>query len=176
MIYSKDDELIDCEYLRQKSFVRDFLGQFDAEIAAARARNFTAAAVAAGPPRLRRHHSGQRGHHSSSSSSGELSETLADFRAITGVDVPPAYATEDEDASMSGTTPASAADAFGLRAVEYRELGARHEIPEDLRPLMKYAALKQQCDERHRQMKRIVHDMQSGDESKQAAASEHLER
>lgn len=155
MIYSADDELIDCEYQRQKPLVRDFLTKFHSEVATARARNFTA------PPAHRQRHHPRR------TPSAELSQTLRDFHAITGVEVP-------------DTTPAdadvSADDAFGMRTLQYVRLSGKHDIPADLRPLMQYGALKQQCDQRHAQLKRIVHDMQSDELERREAATESLQR
>lgn len=154
MIYSADDELIDCEYQRQKPLVREFLTKFHSEVATARARNFTA------PP------AHQQRHHLWRTPSDELSETLRDFHTITGVEVP-------------DTTPADSDvtdDAFGMRTLQYVRLSGKHDIPADLRPLMQYGALKKQCDQRHTQLKRIVHDMQSDESERREAATESLQR
>lgn len=139
MIYANDDELIDCEYVRRKGFVRGFLTKFFDEIATARARNFTA------PPTL----------------------NDADQRYYSAAAVAPEY-----DDGLTTTS----ADAFGMRTLEYRRLDGKADVPEELKPLMRYGDLKRQCDERHRQMKRIVHDMASGETDRVEAATEKLER
>lgn len=143
MIYAKDDELIDCEYVRRKDFVRGFLTKFFDEIATARARNFTA------PPTLNSIAPDNRhSHYYTAAASSEYDDEL---------------------------TPTTA-DAFGLRTLEYRQLDSIADVPDELKPLLRYKSLKQQCDERHRQMKRIVHDMASGEEERVEAATEKLER
>lgn len=162
MIYSADDDLIDCEYQRQKPLVREFLTKFHREIAEARARNFTV------PPPVTPH---RQRHRNAASASAELSETLRDFHAITGVEVPatdttPARTTVDDDGAQS----------FDMRSMQYVRLSGKHDIPANLRPLMQYAELKKQCDQRHTQLKRIVHEMQSSDTDRREAATENLKR
>lgn len=165
MIYSKD-ELIDCEYVRQKDFVRGFLSKFYGEIAGARARNFTAPASAAELAHRRRRQQQAAG-------SGEYAETLHDFQLLTG-------ARRDEDAHAYGNevdeVDAADADAFGMRTLEYKQLRRIEDVPDEMRALLKYGELKQQCDERHRQLKRIVHDLASGETDRREAAAGHLER
>lgn len=169
MIYSKDDELIDCEYVRQKSFVRDFLSKFHGEIAVARARNFTAPA-----PRRRHHHR----HHADEDVA--LTDALQDFRALTlGSEAQEEVADNGMRRLYDSAEQAddeAAEDAFGMRTLQYRQLHGASDVPDDMVPLLRYGQLKRQCDERHQQMKRIVHDMASGEADRREAATEHLER
>lgn len=145
MIYSKDDELIDCEYVRKKDFVRGFLSKFYGEVDSARARNFTTP-----PPAM-----GLRNHRITSSSENIDSELQY------------SYADADDQSSR---------DAFGMRTLEYRQLHDDADLPDDMRPLMNYNGLKVQCDNRHRQMKRIVHEMNSEHPESRKNATKHLER
>lgn len=158
MIYSKDDELLDCEYVRQKGFVRGFLKTFYDEVDVARARNFTA------PPaqHKRRHHL--------------LDDTLNDFEAFSNPARSLQYAQmevdEDDDEERSEVT----SDAFGMRSLEYKEVRREEDLPAELIPLLDYSSLKAQCDVRHKQMKQIVHDMSSEQDDRREAATETLNR
>lgn len=143
MIYSRDDELIDCEYVRQKSFVADFLQKFYAEIGQARARNFTSLPSA---------------HHV------KPLVTDREFRRFNDDDIVPDDYMEPVE------------DAFGMRTLQYTTLTNDVDLPDNLKPLMDYKSLKQQCDERHRQMQRIVHDMNGDNEERRDVASQHLDR
>lgn len=137
MIYSRDDELIDCEYVREKSFVNGFLNKFYDEIELARSRNFS---------------SPQNNHHK---------QSMTGDREYNFYDKP-----EESDTD----------DAFGMRNLEYKQLRHNTDVPDDMLPLMNYKNLKLQCDERHRQMKRIVYDLSSDHEESRRNATEHLER
>lgn len=143
MIYSRDDELIDCEYVRERSFVRGFLNKFYSEVESARSRNF-------------------------SSSTPEN----YDFNKSPSTDrhgILPFDFQEKSDES-------DADDAFGMRNLEYKQLRQNADVPDDMLPLMNYKNLKLQCDERHRQMKRIVYDLNSDHEESRRNATDHLER
>lgn len=146
MIYSKDDELIDCEYVRKKDFVRGFLSKFYDEFDSARARNFTT------PPTAIGHKNHRRTMSSSEDIDSELQYSYADANDRTS------------------------RDAFGMRTLEYRQLRNDADLPDDMRPLMNYNGLKVQCDNRHRQMKRIVHEMNSEHPESRKNATKHLER
>lgn len=143
MIYSRDDELIDCEYVRQKNVVGDFLQKFYDEIAQARSRNFTSLPNA---------------HHI------KPLVTDREFRRFT------------EDNIMPDDYFEPAEDAFGMRNLSYAQLHKESDLPDDLKPLMNYKNLKMQCDEKHRQMQRIVHDMNGDSEERRTIAEEHLNR
>lgn len=141
MIYSKEDQLIDCEYVRKKSYVNEFLQTFYNEVNMARLRNFTA------PPNNADMHRQQ---------TDQLDGNYMRYNPDT-----------DADAMV---------DAFGLRSLEYTNVQDENDVPADMLPLMNYHSLKMQCDERHRQMKKIVHGMNSEEPESRRAATEHLER
>lgn len=136
MIYSKEDELIDCEYVRKKEFVNGFLNQFFNEISTARARNFT---------------------------------TPTNYHKLV-------HQSMSGDGEMMEMSDAAAMDAFGMRNLEYKQIRDENDVPADILPLMNYNNLKRQCDNRHRQMKRIVHDMNSEHPENRKNATEHLNR
>lgn len=139
MIYSRDDELIDCEHVRQKSLVNGFLSKFYQEIETARSRNFTTP---------------QNNHKDSA------------YRSLNGE-----YGFYDKPSEESDVD-----DAFGMRNLEYKQMRNSADVPDDMLPLMNYKNLKIQCDERHREMKRIVYDMNSDHEENRRNATDHLER
>lgn len=154
MIYTSDGQLMDCEYLRQKKLVADFLNRFYAEIEVARARNFTSPL------------SVPRNHHSLVSDH--------DFREYldNGVATP-----EMEDLQYSVQESAAwPQDAFGLRNLTYIRLESDGDVPEDLREQLNYRRLKHQCDQRHLQMRDLAHGLQSSDPQEQQTAGETLQR
>lgn len=159
MIYTSDGQLMDCEYLRQKKLVADFLSRFYAEIEVARARNFTSPL------------SVPRNHHSL------VSEH--DFREYldNGVATP-----EMQDLQYSvqefqdGQSAAWQQDAFGLRNLTYVRLESDGDVPEDLREQLNYRRLKHQCDQRHAQMRDLAHGLESSDPQEQQTAGETLQR
>lgn len=159
MIYTSDGQLMDCEYLRQKKLVADFLNRFYAEIEVARARNFTS------PLSIPRNHHSLVSDH--------------DFREYldNGVATP-----EMEDLQYSvqefqdGQSAAWPQDAFGLRNLTYIRLESDGDVPEDLREQLNYRRLKHQCDQRHLQMRDLAHGLQSSDPQEQQTAGETLQR
>lgn len=67
-------------------------------------------------------------------------------------------------------------DGFGIRTLQYKRLVEQAEIPDDMRRLMNYNGLKMQCDQRHREMKRIALNLNSEHPETRKNATEHLER
>lgn len=148
MIYSRDDELIDCEYVREKSFVNGFLDKFYNEVEKARSRNFS---------------SPLNDHFKTSMISDR------EFRQFNeNGDIPNDFYEKPEESDFD--------DAFGMRNLEYKQLRNSDDVPDDIMPLLNYKNLKLQCDERHQQMKRIVYDLSSDHEESRRNATEHLER
>lgn len=159
MIYTSDGQLMDCEYLRQKKLIADFLNRFYAEIEVARARNFTSPL------------SVPRNHHSLVSDH--------DFREYLDNGV---ATSEMEDLQFSvqefqdGQSSAWQKDAFGLRNLTFVRLESDGDVPEDLREQLNYRRLKHQCDQRHSQMRDLAHGLQSSDPQEQQTAGESLQR
>lgn len=152
MIYTSDGQLMDCEYLRQKKLIADFLNRFYAEIEVARARNFTSPL------------SVPRNHHSLVSDH--------DFREYLDNGVATA---EMEDLQYS-VQAFQQQDAFGLRNLTFIRLESDGDVPEDLREQLNYRRLKHQCDQRHAQMRDLAHGLQSSDPQEQQSAGESLQR
>lgn len=154
MIYTSDGQLMDCEYLRQKKLIADFLNRFYAEIEFARARNFTSPL------------SVPRNHHSLVSDH--------DFREYldNGVATP-----EMEDLQYSVQEfQEGQQDAFGLRNLTFIRLESDGDVPEDLREQLNYRRLKHQCDQRHAQMRDLAHGLESSDPQEKQSAGESLQR
>lgn len=154
MIYSKDDELLDCEYVRQKGFVRGFLKTFYDEVDVARARNFSSPS----PQHQKRH-------------PHLMANTLNDFEALSS----PAHALQYDQIDDEYDTH-DVADAFGMRALKYTVVRGASDLPDELMPLLDYHSLKAQCDVRHKQMQHIVHDLSSEHEERREAATDSLNR
>lgn len=154
MIYTSDGQLMDCEYLRQKKLIADFLNRFYAEIEVARARNFTSPL------------SVPRSHHSLVSDH--------DFREYldNGVATP-----EMEDLQYSVQEfQEGQQDAFGLRNLTFIRLESDGDVPEDLHEQLNYRRLKHQCDQRHAQMRDLAHGLESSDPQEKQSAGESLQR
>ena len=150
MIFSSEKQIIDCDYIRKKPMVRGFLDKFYAEIDTARARNFTSPFTA--------------------SRRGVSEHEFRDFIENDLID-------DDEMNELDGyTSSIYPGDAFGLRNLSYLTLRSDTDIPDDLRPLLNYHHLKKQCDERHRQMKDMLHNLNSEDKERKEIAEEHLKR
>lgn len=149
MIYSReDDSLADCEYLTERKFVRQFVTKFHDEVSQAeRARNLTAGSTSYYEPESK--HYAQK------------------FRHLLKSDVEPE---ESEGSEYSGP------DAFGMRNITFRRLFSESDIPLDLQDITDVDVLKQQCDDRHSQMERLLTDLNSDDQSERQNATDHLTR
>lgn len=147
MIYSRDDDLLDCEYLSERQFVRQFVTKFYDEVyQAEKARNLSTISTSYYQP--------ESVHHNRK------------FR----------HFVKNEEAPTIDFADAGDADAFGMRNLTYHQLWTKADVPHDLQALMDYDVLKQQCDERHRQMQRIVRNLDSHSEATRQNATEHLNR
>ena len=151
MIYSSANELIDCEYVRKKDLVNDFLRKFFYEIDIARSRNFTT------PASMQQQHEQQQ---------RWMDKELYDA-------APPAYEFNSFGEIVQSE---NIDDAFGMRNLTYKLLRDESDIPDDIRQIMNYDQLKEQCHTKHREMQKIVHDINSEDEESRITATEHLER
>lgn len=156
MIYTSDDELIDCEYIRQKKLVQDFHDKFYTEVDTARARNFTTPLIVPqhSKPLISNH----------------------DFREFIENGVVTSEMEELRDNLEGFSSNAYAGEVFGMRNLTYTKLNDLKDVPSELRKWLSYHQLKEQCDNRHRQMKKIVHKLHSEDPAEKKAAKEHLER
>lgn len=146
MIYSRDDELLDCEYLSERQFVRQFVTKFYDEVyQAEKARNLSTISTSYYQP--------ESVHHNRK------------FR----------HFMKNEEAPVIDFADTTT-DVFGMRNLTYHRLWNEDEIPEDLQTIMDYDVLKRQCDERHHQMQHIVNDLDSPDEDTRQNATDHLHR
>lgn len=155
MIYSVDDELIDCEYVRQKGLVYSFLRKFYNEVNSARLRNFTV------PINFL--------HNPKSMITNREFQKFIDYDFVAG-DV-------NDIIENDGINDEQFDDAFGWRNLKYIEIQNENiDIPNDLKPLLNYQLLKEQCDRKQQQMKEILQDLNSDHEFRVKNATEHLER
>lgn len=146
MIYSRDDDLLDCEYLSNAQFVRQFVIKFYDEVyQAEKARNLSTISTSYYQP--------ESVHHTRK------------FRH---------YVKNEEDPAIDLKN--GNGDAFGMRNLTYHRLWTEADVPKDLLAMMDYDVLKQQCDDRHRQMQRIVNDLDSHHEDTRQNATDHLNR
>ncbi|XP_050095612.1 uncharacterized protein LOC126577762 isoform X2 [Anopheles aquasalis] len=167
IIYNSEGDMMDCEYVRQRSMVHQFRAQFTAEFVQARTRNFTSPFT--GPAR----HSLVSDHEFReyierdivTPEMQELQYNVFEFPASNG-------------AASSRALPQTSAvsDAFGMRNLTYIPLRAFEEIPEELAGLLNYQELKQRCNVRHKQLKEIASGLQSADPERQRIANEKLQR
>ncbi|XP_068085639.1 uncharacterized protein GIIIspla2 isoform X3 [Anabrus simplex] len=104
LIYSADDELRDCEYIRQKKIVSHFLDSFREDVE---------------------------------------------------------HAKEGEDE---------------FRNVTFQRLDYGEVLPADIASWLDYSGLKQQCKDKHRELKKLLRHKTHGDEEEKRHALEHIER
>jgi hypothetical protein len=154
MIYTNNHELLDCEYITQKSYVYEFIEKFYREYEIAKARNFTAPTKFAKP----------------------MSAMLSDHEFRDFVDNGVMTSDMDDFVDNLGSVPQFSEDAFGMRNLSHVELKDKTYLPEELAPLMNYQKLKLQCDFRHVQMKKILHQMNGDDMQLKEEAKEKLDR
>jgi secretory phospholipase A2 len=150
MIYSSEKQIIDCDYVRKRSLVREFLDKFYSEVDVARSRNFTSPFP--------------------TTKKAVSEHEFRDFLENGIID-------DEEMNELDGyTSPIYPGEAFGLRNLTYIVLHGNSDIPDELRPLLNYHHLKRQCDEKHRQMKQILNNLNSEDSETKEVAEEHLQR
>lgn len=148
LIYSNDGDLLDCEHVHQKDLVDDFLHKFYHQVDSARQRNFTSPYVA---------------HKWSPMTSNH------EFRRYIEDDIIP-----NDFYDIPDTTPFN--DAFGMRNLTYNKIENGDQVPEDLRRWLNYNELKEQCHQKHREMKLLVQGLNSKDEEIRRNSTEHIER
>ncbi|XP_058466933.1 uncharacterized protein LOC131439657 isoform X2 [Malaya genurostris] len=160
MIYTSDGQLMDCEYLRQKKVIREFRNRFYDEIEQARARNFSS------PLGVSKNHHSLISEHDFREflENGIVTSEMEDLQY------------NIKDFSTGNQSPVSQYDAFGMRNLTYKRLLSETDIPKDLLKQLNYRRLKQQCDQRHMQMRDIAHGLQSSDPQEQQTAGESLQR
>uniref|UniRef100_A0A2M4CVS9 phospholipase A2 n=1 Tax=Anopheles darlingi TaxID=43151 RepID=A0A2M4CVS9_ANODA len=166
IIYNSEGEMMDCEYVRQRSMVHQFRAQFTAEFVQARARNFTSPLT--GPPR----HSLVSDHEFRDYIERDIVTPEMQELQYNVFEFPAGSASAPPQSSR----PAVVSDAFGMRNLTYIPLRAFEEIPEELAALLSYQELKQRCNVRHKQLKEIASGLQSADPERKRIASEKLQR
>ncbi|XP_059608683.1 uncharacterized protein LOC132256346 isoform X3 [Phlebotomus argentipes] len=159
-IYSGDDKLIDCEYIRQKHHIQEFISKFNGEVALARSHNFT---------------NHPTNHHQYSLPA----VTQHEFREFLDNDaIPSSYrmAFEDMEDFESVNDVTRRSERFGMRNFTFVHLRTLEDVPKDLVALMDMKEVKEQCNVRHAELKKIVGGLDSNDEDVRRNASEHLNR
>ncbi|XP_055692048.1 uncharacterized protein LOC129795052 isoform X1 [Lutzomyia longipalpis] len=157
-IYSGEDKIIDCEYIRQKHHIEEFISKFNGDVAMAQSQNFT----------NNLHHQYTMPH-----------VTKHEFREFLDNDaIPPSYqmAFEDAEDFENFNDAARKSERYGMRNFTFIELKTQQDIPLDLLPLLNIKDIKEQCTARHRELKRIVGGLDSDDEDIKRNATEHLNR
>ncbi|XP_052871911.1 uncharacterized protein LOC128277490 isoform X2 [Anopheles cruzii] len=161
IIYNSDGDMMDCEYVRQRSLVHQFHERFRTEFKQARARNFSSPFTlpARGRQSLVSDHEFREylEHDVVTSEMEELQYNVYEFPA----GVPQAQ---------------RAADAFGMRNLTYIPLRTPADIPDELRGQLNFHELKQRCNVRHMQLKEIASGLRSADPEHQRIANEKLQR
>uniref|UniRef100_A0A1L8DPY4 phospholipase A2 n=2 Tax=Nyssomyia neivai TaxID=330878 RepID=A0A1L8DPY4_9DIPT len=158
-IYSGDDKIIDCEYIRQKHHIDEFIGKFNGDVALARSQNFT--------------------NHFTNHQYTLPHVTQHEFREFLDNDaIPPSYqmAFEDMEDFENLNDVARKTERYGMRNFTFIELRDQQDVPVDLLPLLDIEDIKEQCTVRHQEMKQIVGGLDSDDEDIKRNATENLSR
>ncbi|XP_055707004.1 uncharacterized protein LOC129804039 isoform X3 [Phlebotomus papatasi] len=159
-IYSGDDKIIDCEYIRQKHHIQDFISKFNRDVTMAQSHNFT--------------------NYPSNHHQYTMPEvTKHEFREFLDNDaIPPSYkmAFEDTEDFENLNEVTRQTERYGMRNFTFVELRQKQDIPEDLLPLLDIKSIKEQCNLRHQELQKIVGGLDSDDEDIRRNATEHLNR
>ncbi|XP_050079740.1 uncharacterized protein LOC126567566 [Anopheles maculipalpis] len=166
IIYTSDGQMMDCEYVRQRTFIHQFRSRFNSEFFQAWARNFTSPFN--GVP------GATAGTHRHSLVSDHDFEQYIEHDIVTPEMVELQYKMFEFPAGVPATH--QTIDAFGMRNLTYIPLHAREDIPSDLLELLNFHELKQRCNVRHMQLKQIAQGLQSADPEHQRIANEKLQR
>lgn len=150
MIFTSDKEILDCEFSLQKSFVRGFQTKFYDEYYAAKARNFTT------PDSYYYKKDQYVSNH--------------EFRDYLQNNVIPNEFIDEQRLDGRDAT------AFGLKTIEYRQINSLNDLSDDLRDIVNYDKVKEQCDNWIHQMRNIVDQLTTGTRQEAENASEHLQR
>ncbi|GAB0092140.1 hypothetical protein DMENIID0001_071110 [Sergentomyia squamirostris] len=158
-IYSSDDKIIDCEYIREKHHIHDFISKFNGDVTMAKSHNFT-----------------NDHHHHQSALPTVTKHEFRDF--LDNNAIPPSYqmAFDDADDFESVNEIARKSERFSMRNFSYVELRDLQDIPSDLLPLMDITSITEQCNQRHEELQRIVGGIDSDDEEIRRNSTEHLNR
>ncbi|XP_035899135.1 uncharacterized protein LOC118506298 isoform X2 [Anopheles stephensi] len=162
IIYNSEGQMMDCEYVRQRTMVHQFRSRFASEFSQARARNFTSPFSGA-----------TAGTHHSLVSDHDF-EQYIEHDIVTPEMEELQYNVFEFPAGVPATH--QTIDAFGMRNLTYIPLHAREAIPADLLELLNFRELKQRCNVRHMQLKQIAQGLQSSDPEHQRIANENLQR
>nr|QHO60752.1 salivary phospholipase A2 [Sergentomyia schwetzi] len=160
-IYSGDDKIVDCEYIREKHHIHEFISKFNGDVTLARSHNFT-------------NDNGYQYHQSALPA-----VTKHEFRNFLDNDaIPPSYQMAFDDVEDFEITNdlARKSERFGMRNFTFVELRDLQDIPSDLLPLLDIQSITEQCNQRHEEMQRIVGGIDSDDEEIRKNATEHLDR
>lgn len=159
MIFTSDNQLMDCEYVRRKALVANFVDQFIQETNLARTQNLTSNNAA---PHKR-----------------PLKVSSHDFREF----IENGIVTSEMEQLQSNLNEFSNGglvendeDSFKPRNMSYIRLDSESDIPEDILKQLNYQRLKNLCDKRHRQMQNMAHGVQSAEEVERKSAEETLQR
>lgn len=159
-IYSGDDKIIDCEYIRQKHHIQDFISKFNGDVTMAQSHNFT---------------NYPNNHHQYT-----MPEvTKHEFREFLDNDaIPQSYqmAFEDTEDFENLNDVTRQTERYGMRNFTFVELRQEQDIPKDLLPLLDIKSIKEQCNQRHQELQKIVGGLDSDDEDIRRNATEHLNR
>lgn len=156
VLSASDQKMIDCEVSRQRGLINHFLQTFYKEVNQAIARNHT---FLNQPHKI----------HLSEHEFRELVEN--DALNLEFDELPPSL---DEFEQFEDEV-----SAYGFSNLTYKKVSDFNELPSDIRPWLNVRKLRQECKQRHREIKKLAVSMSTTDEEDEEeveGVAEHLNR
>lgn len=165
LIYTIDDVIQDCEFIRQKKIIEKFLNTFRRDVERAKifyqidneVQNEENAPV-----------ENERKRQERSVDENDYIEDEYDEDNMDDEGTIERYSINEEDIDED--------DSYEFRNVTFQILQDDDDLPGELAEWMDFPMLKAECKRTHRLLKRLVHDSQHGNEETKKLAQEHFER
>lgn len=153
IIYSSEQKIIDCEYVRQRRAINHFLKNFYKEVNHA----------------IRKNHSTANLSHKIHLSEHEFREFIENGQVESDFDDLPEL--KDEFGYFDDEFEAN-----GFSNLTYKQIDGIADVPQDMLQLLNLRQLREKCNQRHREMKKLVHAMSGTNETDRIEATEHITR
>lgn len=157
MIFTNDGELLNCEYIRERHNIHDFIKKFNHEFKSVQRRNFSSVHALAEYDMHRKISDREfLGYVENDIITPELKEIEHNMDVLNQIPIDDEY--------------------FGMRDLQYRKLNNLFDLPDDLPQWMSVKDMRRQCDRKNRELKKIVTRMHSRNDTDRMVAKDHLER
>lgn len=154
LIYTFDNKLQDCEYIKEKTAVRKFLETFKNEVE--KAKSISGNKIERGNEIF-----------------DDFSENNEDYMEEDEGKIEK-YKEEAEEEVEGEKEEEFSENEY--RNVTFKIIRTYDDLPKELSGWMNYTLLKNKCSENHKMLKQLTHDKYHGDEKSKKLAEERLER